>query len=94
MIDVADDGPGVPLPDRQRIFDKFAQGSGMDRRGAGLGLTFCKMVVELHGGTLVVEESHLGGALFRLSLPLTILSETETAAAPEFTEQEWTLGTS
>ncbi len=71
MITVADSGPGVPLHERKRIFEKFAQVEGGERRGAGLGLTFCKMVAEAHGGNLTVSESDLGGALFCLSLPFT-----------------------
>jgi signal transduction histidine kinase len=42
LITVADSGPGVPLHERERIFEKFAQVEGGERRGAGLGLTFCK----------------------------------------------------
>lgn len=69
-IAIADSGPGIPLGDRQRIFEKFAQIKGHERRGAGLGLTFCKMVTEAHGGQLMVEDSALGGALFKLRLPI------------------------
>lgn len=75
-IIVADSGPGVPLHERERIFEKFAQVKGSERRGAGLGLTFCKMVAEVHGGALTVQESDLGGALFCLLLPI---SEEEAA---------------
>jgi len=70
IIQVADNGPGVPIEDRGYIFEKFGQVKGTERRGAGLGLTFCKMVIEAHNGTLVVRESHWGGALFEMSLPL------------------------
>lgn len=75
VICVEDNGPGVPEHERERIFEKFAQVERVERRGAGLGLTFCKMVVESHGGHLVVHESDLGGAKFRLSLPLPIEPE-------------------
>lgn len=71
IITVADSGPGVPLHERERIFEKFAQVEGGERRGAGLGLTFCKMVAEAHGGNLTVSASTLGGALFCLMLPFT-----------------------
>ncbi|MBL1127264.1 MAG: sensor histidine kinase [Chloroflexi bacterium] len=70
QVSVADSGPGIPVADRQRIFEKFAQLDTKTRRGKGLGLTFCKMAVEAHGGLLTVEDSPLGGALFRLALPL------------------------
>ena len=70
IIQVADNGPGVPLADREYIFEKFSQVKGTERRGAGLGLTFCKMVIAAHDGTLVVKESDLGGALFEMTLPI------------------------
>ena len=84
-ITVADSGPGVPAHERQRIFEKFAQVEGGERRGAGLGLTFCKMVAEAHGGSLTVEESKLGGALFCLTLPF---SEEEVYLAEEITQPQ------
>jgi signal transduction histidine kinase len=70
MIEVADSGPGVPPTYRDQIFEKFSQVHTTERRGVGLGLTFCKMVVDAHHGTIVVEDSDLGGALFKISLPL------------------------
>ncbi|MCP4363039.1 MAG: HAMP domain-containing histidine kinase [Chloroflexi bacterium] len=69
-IVVADSGPGVPLAERERIFLKFAQTKGGIRRGTGLGLTFCKMVVDAHNGSLTVDDSTLGGAQFKVILPL------------------------
>ncbi|NKQ37447.1 MAG: hypothetical protein HF973_17760 [Chloroflexi bacterium] len=66
---VADNGPGIPDPDREQIFEKFAQMKGHERRGAGLGLTFCRMVTEAHKGTLTIEDTQLGGASFHISLP-------------------------
>ena len=69
VIGIADSGPGIPESEKQRIFEKFAQLKGNERRGAGLGLTFCKMVTEAHHGTLTVEDSAFKGALFKLSLP-------------------------
>lgn len=68
---VADDGPGVPDADKARIFEKFAQVAGTERRGTGLGLTFCKMVVEAHHGTLAVADGPVGGAVFRMGLPIS-----------------------
>jgi signal transduction histidine kinase len=95
IITVADSGPGVPQHERERIFEKFAQVEGGERRGAGLGLTFCKMVAEAHGGQLTVEESELGGALFRLTLPF---NEEEAILLEEMplpvSYGEWALDTS
>lgn len=69
LITVADDGPGVPDEEKERIFEKFAQVDSANRRGSGLGLTFCRMVVQAHDGRLTVTDNPAGGAIFRLSLP-------------------------
>jgi signal transduction histidine kinase len=71
-IDVADQGPGIPEEHRERVFEKFARlelrkaGLGGNR---GLGLTFCRLAVEAHGGTIWVDAAPGGGALFRTILP-------------------------
>lgn len=69
-VEVADSGPGVPAAERERIFEKFARLRGARARGAGLGLTLCKMAVEAHGGRIEVEDSPEGGVLFRIEFPL------------------------
>lgn len=49
----------------------FARGTaGAHQQGTGIGLAFCRRVAERHGGTLRVGESHLGGAVFELRLPV------------------------
>ncbi|MCP4428824.1 MAG: HAMP domain-containing histidine kinase [Chloroflexi bacterium] len=78
-IDVADSGPGIQPANRALIFEKFSQVPTTERRGAGLGLTFCKMAVEAHGGAITVEDSHLGGALFRIALPIAKRPATDPA---------------
>jgi two-component system sensor histidine kinase KdpD len=69
-VAVADSGPGLP-PDRlDRVFDKFYRAAAAGTRtGAGLGLTICRGVVELHGGRIWAENREGGGAVFRFSLP-------------------------
>jgi two-component system sensor histidine kinase HydH len=64
---VADDGPGIPRDQRQRVFDPF-----YTRRegGIGLGLTIVQQIVHGHGGEIWVSESPWGGACFNVSLPL------------------------
>ncbi len=94
LLQVADDGPGVPEADRERIFEKFGQVKGTERRGAGLGLTFCKMVIEAHDGMLAVEDSELGGALFKVWLPLPPPLEIEVAASQKYGDSDWSLETS
>jgi len=61
-VAVVDSGPGVPLQDRERIFEKFTQAEGQAgaRRGTGLGLAFCRMAVEAHGGRIWVEDGPEG----------------------------------
>ena len=71
-IAIEDDGPGIPDEDRERIFEPFFRlDRSRDRAtgGFGLGLSIARKAVALHGGTLVVERSPLGGARFVLSLP-------------------------
>ena len=75
---VDDQGPGVPNQIRKNIFDKFYRGqspaceaSGRKMApGAGLGLSICAAIIEAHGGQIWVEDSALGGASFRFSLPV------------------------
>jgi signal transduction histidine kinase/signal transduction protein with GAF and PtsI domain len=76
-IDVADTGPGVPDEHKMRLFDRFAQLDGQRgrRRGTGLGLTFCRMAVEAHGGQIWIEDNPQGGAIFSFTLPVAALDE-------------------
>lgn len=69
-IEVADQGPGVPDALKTAIFDRFVQGSGTPSRRSnyGLGLAFCKLVIEAHGGSIAVEDG-APGARFRVRLP-------------------------
>lgn len=71
-IEIADDGPGVPLEERDRVFEAF-----FFRRegGVGLGLAIVQQIVLAHQGNIVVSESDLGGAAFRIRLPRHVVSE-------------------
>jgi signal transduction histidine kinase len=72
-VDVADDGPGVPAAERTRVFQRFVRLDDARARadgGAGLGLAIVAEVVAAHGGTVDVVDGPLGGALFRVRLPL------------------------
>ncbi len=71
-IDVSDSGPGVPDEEKQRLFDRYAQMKGRRgrRRGSGLGLTFCRLVVEAHGGRIWIEDNPGGGSIFAFTLPV------------------------
>jgi PAS domain S-box-containing protein len=73
VVRVTDTGPGIPIEVRSRIFDKFAQTEHKALRGhqgTGLGLTFCKLAVEAHGGQIWVEDGPNGGAAFCFTLPV------------------------
>ncbi len=72
LIGVSDNGPGIPPEEQPRLFKKFQQaGSAGGRRvGTGLGLPFCKLVVEAHGGEIWVESEPGEGSTFIISLPL------------------------
>ncbi|MFE4669568.1 sensor histidine kinase [Streptomyces sp. NPDC056716] len=73
VVEVADDGDGVPEADRERIFERFVRlddARSRDDGGAGLGLAIARDVAVRHGGTLTVATAPAGGALFTLRLPL------------------------
>ncbi len=74
-VDVSDTGPGIPDDYKERLFDRFAQLDGQRgrRRGTGLGLTFCRLAIEAHGGRIWVEDNPKGGAIFAFTLPVTDL---------------------
>lgn len=66
VVRVADRGTGVPEALRSRVFDRFESSGGT--RNRGLGLAFCKLAVEAHGGTIWIEDG-APGAVFCLRLP-------------------------
>jgi K+-sensing histidine kinase KdpD len=66
VLDVDDRGPGIPAPDRERIFEPFTGGG----RGSGLGLTIVRGMIRAHGGTVEALDAPGGGARLRLTLPL------------------------
>ncbi len=69
---ITDRGRGVPLADRQAIFERFRQVEMSDARekgGTGLGLAICKSIVEQHGGTIGVESEEGRGSTFWFRLP-------------------------
>lgn len=72
VLEVADDGDGVPESERDRIFERFVRlddARTRDDGGAGLGLAIARDVAARHGGTLTVREAPGGGALFALRVP-------------------------
>ena len=75
-IVVADEGPGVPKADRQRIFDRFVQlDSARRRAGAGLGLPISRWIAEAHGGRVELLATSAVGSTFVASLPVTVSAQ-------------------
>lgn len=73
VISVADRGQGIPVQDKERVFDKFYRVMGTRRIGAmgtGLGLAVSRGLIEAHGGRIWVENREGGGAIFRFTLPI------------------------
>jgi signal transduction histidine kinase len=75
---VADDGPGIPADERERIFERFYKsdsaranaGDGRRGRGAGLGLAIARWIADQHGGRVIAAEGPAGGAGFFVDIPL------------------------
>ena len=72
-VSVRDDGPGIASQDKDHIFETFYTSSTVSvdgRRGIGLGLSLCKSIVEIHGGSIRVVNVEPHGAMFTFTLPL------------------------
>jgi two-component system sensor histidine kinase/response regulator len=80
-VSVLDQGPGIPPEHRQRVFDKFFQ-IGQVKNSSGLGLAFCKLAVDAHGGKISVDDGDTVGSKFSFWLPLTTSPQTVTETAP------------
>jgi signal transduction histidine kinase len=72
VVEVSDNGPGIPPELRERVFDRFVRGDG-DRSGStgsGLGLSIVRAVARSHGGRVELGASESGGARFSVRLPM------------------------
>jgi two-component system, sensor histidine kinase and response regulator len=67
---IRDTGPGIPAEAFGRIFEKFGQVDPRSKTGTGLGLAFCKLAVEAHGGRIGVESVPGAGSTFAFTIPL------------------------
>lgn len=81
VVEVSDDGPGVPTDALDRVFEPFFRGpSDGTPRGTGLGLAVARGLVEAHGGHISVRNRPEGGAVFRFTLPIEQPARPRTAA--------------
>lgn len=83
LLAVRDRGPGVPLAQREHIFEVFQRGTGHAPRGAGVGLAVCRAIARAHGGRLTLRQRGHGGSSFECWLPIV---EAPGAAVPEAVE--------
>lgn len=67
---IADNGPGIPKGDEERIFDKFYAGAGRSAAGGGLGLAICRGIIHAHGGKIWAQNAPEGGAIFTFTMPI------------------------
>jgi two-component system phosphate regulon sensor histidine kinase PhoR len=87
IISVEDSGIGIPAEHLDRIFDRFHRvDTGLTREvsGLGLGLSICKRIMELHGGSVWGESTEGEGSTFFVALPLYLVTETSTADLDTF----------
>ena len=75
-VSVSDQGPGIPLEDRERVFEAFyRRDAGSGRAGSGLGLAIVRAIAVAHGGKATVEASPTGGAVVAIELPVARVEE-------------------
>ena len=81
LLEVLDDGPGIPSGMESQVFDRFVRGDGPSDTagggGSGLGLAIVRAVAESHGGSVSAGRSTYGGARFSVRLPLEGAGERE-----------------
>ncbi len=91
VMEVRDNGPGVPADMHDAVFERFRQvEGGTERRygGTGLGLAIVKEFAELHGGSVGIGDAPGGGAIFSVSLPLAAPEDMEVRFAPDLPPAE------
>ena len=72
-IEIDDDGPGIPLDDRERVFEPFVQLGNRTRennKGVGLGLALVKRILTQQGGSVEISTSPLGGCRVKTKWPI------------------------
>jgi len=80
---VADNGPGLPPGDSERVFESFQRGrSESNIAGVGLGLAICRAGARLHGGEIGATNNPGGGARFEITLPVAMQAIRPAVAEP------------
>jgi signal transduction histidine kinase len=88
-VRIDDDGPGIPVCERETVFTLARRGTNAQAKGAGLGLAVARLMIERIGGEVDVSDSALGGAQFRIRVPLmTPGREAERSAGAETRERD------
>ena len=65
-VNVADHGPGVPINEKERIYERFGRGRSVETTGVGLGLAIVKKTMQAHRGTVAARDYSGEGAIFTL----------------------------
>jgi signal transduction histidine kinase len=84
-LSIHDEGPGIAAEDHEAIFKRFerATSSGVKREGLGLGLYIARRIVEMHGGTIVIDSELGKGATFVVTLPITTAAAQGATLMPQ-----------
>jgi signal transduction histidine kinase len=70
VIEVTDEGPGIPVDQRARVFERFTRGERAAGGGTGLGLSIARWVIDLHGGSIAVVDAPAPGCRIRVTVPV------------------------
>jgi two-component system sensor histidine kinase TctE len=71
VLEVEDDGPGIPPAERERVFERFFRGAGASGEGCGLGLAIVRQIADAHGAAVSIADPPAGkGTLVRVAFPL------------------------
>ncbi|MCC6499087.1 MAG: GAF domain-containing protein [Anaerolineales bacterium] len=80
---VKDTGPGIPPAEQERVFDKFTRLRGSSKPGLGIGLAFCRLAVQGHGGRIWIESDSGKGAEFHFTFPVATGEQMATSIAAD-----------
>ncbi len=80
LIIIEDSGMGIPKKDRKHVFERFVRLNLENKEGSGLGLNIVQKIVKRHQGSVLVDESSLGGAKFEVSLPIESMQNNRNPA--------------